>query len=276
MARRSRLLRFWGSGMRRSGGGVGDRGLECAEEKVGVFLFENERRAQLEDVAVFACAAEQKAGVAEEVDDDVGAVWVGLLGVAVLDPFEGEEEAVSAHVGHGLAGLLDGAQAFAQVGADPVDAREEVLLLDHVDDSLADGGLEWAGGESIEVAGLLAEDIDQLGGSHDASEGEPVSHGLAHADWGFPGGAVFGEETAATVTEGIVSAIQRDEEFVFIQTDAAINPGNSGGPLITHGGRVVGISNFIILGRFGDVEGQNFAVSVPANRERIRALLNPD
>ena len=94
--------------------------------------------------------------------------------------------------------------------------------------------------------------------------------------WGFPGGAVFGEETAATVTEGIVSAIQRDEELVFIQTDAAINPGNSGGPLITHGGRVVGISNFIILGRFGGVEGQNFAVSVPANRERIRALLNPD
>ena len=41
-------------------------------------------------------------------------------------------------------------------------------------------------------------------------------------------------------------------------------------------GRVVGISNFIILGRFGDVEGQNFAVSVPANRDRIRALLNPD
>jgi hypothetical protein len=94
--------------------------------------------------------------------------------------------------------------------------------------------------------------------------------------WGFPGGAVFGEGTAATVTEGIVSAIQRDEEFVFIQTDAALNPGNSGGPLITHGGRVVGINDFILLGRFGDVEGQNFAISVPAHRERIRALLSLD
>ena len=88
--------------------------------------------------------------------------------------------------------------------------------------------------------------------------------------WGYPGGETFGEGTAATLTEGIVSAIQTEGGFSFVQTDAALNPGNSGGPLILEDGRVVGISDFAFLG----TEGLNFAIDVAAHRDCIRGLLD--
>ncbi|XBB67629.1 trypsin-like peptidase domain-containing protein [Nocardioides sp. WV_118_6] len=64
-------------------------------------------------------------------------------------------------------------------------------------------------------------------------------------------GSPFG--LAATVTSGIVSALDRPVEvardangnataYPAIQTDAAINPGNSGGPLVNMDGQLVGIN----------------------------------
>ena len=96
--------------------------------------------------------------------------------------------------------------------------------------------------------------------------------------WGFPGGLAFGPDTAPSLSRGIVSAIQTQElfgeTFSDIQTDAAINPGNSGGPVVLADGRVVGMSDFAVLFFGVDVEGLNFAIGIPAHRDRIRALLN--
>ncbi|TAE10165.1 MAG: serine protease [Oscillatoriales cyanobacterium] len=62
---------------------------------------------------------------------------------------------------------------------------------------------------------------------------------------------------AATVTQGIISAIREPEEYEVgeddedeiaevkvLQTDAAINPANSGGPLINMAGQVVGVNTW--------------------------------
>lgn len=56
-----------------------------------------------------------------------------------------------------------------------------------------------------------------------------------------------------SMTEGIVSALGRDEEvggdgMVYIQTSAAINPGNSGGALVNSQGQVVGVTSAKITG----------------------------
>ena len=91
--------------------------------------------------------------------------------------------------------------------------------------------------------------------------------------WGFPGGETFGIGTSATVSSGIVSALQSEDNLFFIQTDAAINPGNSGGALILEDGRLVGINDFAVLISGQDAEGLNFAIDVSAHRERITALL---
>jgi S1-C subfamily serine protease len=72
-----------------------------------------------------------------------------------------------------------------------------------------------------------------------------------------------------TVTEGIVSALQRDitapNGFTIdhvIQTDAAINHGNSGGPLLNGRGEVVGVNAQIQSGGVDGNVGVGFAVPI--------------
>ena len=87
-------------------------------------------------------------------------------------------------------------------------------------------------------------------------------------------GSPLGSEYANTVTQGIVSSLNRNVSLKSedgqaistnaIQTDTAINPGNSGGPLINIQGQVIGITSSKIASNGGTaVEGLGFAI--PAN-----------
>lgn len=49
-------------------------------------------------------------------------------------------------------------------------------------------------------------------------------------------------EFESTMTNGVVSAIRKDPELPFIQSEVAIYPGSSGGPMIDLKGKVVGVS----------------------------------
>ncbi|WP_239256270.1 S1C family serine protease [Listeria ilorinensis] len=85
-------------------------------------------------------------------------------------------------------------------------------------------------------------------------------------------GSPLGTEFAGTVTQGIISGLNRtvpvdvngdgseDWEAEVIQTDAAINPGNSGGALINLEGQVIGINSMKISTE--DVEGIGFAIPI--------------
>lgn len=63
-----------------------------------------------------------------------------------------------------------------------------------------------------------------------------------------------------TVTAGIFSGYRqhKEDQKVYIQTDAAINPGNSGGPLIDERGYVRGINTMILR----NTEGIGFAIPI--------------
>ena len=87
-------------------------------------------------------------------------------------------------------------------------------------------------------------------------------------------GSPLGSEYANTVTQGIVSSLNRNVSIKSedgqaistkaIQTDTAINPGNSGGPLINIQGQVIGITSSKIATNGGtSVEGLGFAI--PSN-----------
>ena len=87
-------------------------------------------------------------------------------------------------------------------------------------------------------------------------------------------GSPLGSEYANTVTQGIISSLNRNVSLKSedgqaistnaIQTDTAINPGNSGGPLINIQGQVIGITSSKIASNGGtSVEGLGFAI--PAN-----------
>jgi S1-C subfamily serine protease len=81
-----------------------------------------------------------------------------------------------------------------------------------------------------------------------------------------------------SMTTGVVSALGRaiTEDIMggfqignVIQTSAPINPGNSGGPLLTYGGKVVGITAAIVA----DSQGLGFAIPSSALLKEIASLI---
>lgn len=91
-------------------------------------------------------------------------------------------------------------------------------------------------------------------------------------------GNPLGLELMGTVTDGIVSAINRDvvvEErtMTLIQTNAAINAGNSGGPLINEFGQVIGINTLKMQDYYTSVEGLGFAIPTNTAKAIVDELI---
>ncbi|MDL2300523.1 S1C family serine protease [Clostridiaceae bacterium OttesenSCG-928-D20] len=80
-------------------------------------------------------------------------------------------------------------------------------------------------------------------------------------------GNPLGDELRGTMTNGIISAINRDISYqgynmTLLQTNTAINEGNSGGPLINSFGQVIGITNMKMSSYYyrTTIEGIGFAI----------------
>ena len=102
--------------------------------------------------------------------------------------------------------------------------------------------------------------------------------GLSPAEFGDSGELVVGDRVAAignplgdslsgTMTDGIVSAINRDidmdgRSMTLLQTNTAINEGSSGGALFNMYGQVVGVTFMKFSNKYSDVtiEGLSFAI----------------
>ncbi len=109
----------------------------------------------------------------------------------------------------------------------------------------------------IDAAGLTPA---EFGDSDSLIVGEPA------VAIGTPAGLDYAE----TVTNGIISAINRNvkiydrsgvmvKKMTLIQTNATVNPGNSGGPLINEYGQVIGI---VTMKLADDFEGMGFAIPI--------------
>ena len=93
-------------------------------------------------------------------------------------------------------------------------------------------------------------------------------------------GDPLGTKLRGTLTDGIVSAINRDvtvsgRTLTLIQTNAALNSGNSGGPLINCYGQVVGI-NTMKVGTYASasgVEGLGFAIPSTTVKEIVDQII---
>ena len=94
-------------------------------------------------------------------------------------------------------------------------------------------------------------------------------------------GDPLGVELRGTMTDGIVSAINRNlttdgRTLTLIQTNAALNSGNSGGPLINCYGQVVGI-NTMKIGDYvssAGVEGLGFAIPSTTVKQIVDQLIS--
>ena len=129
------------------------------------------------------------------------------------------------------------------------------------DGSTVDGNVAWYDSQldlaivKVEKTGLTAAEL---------GDSDKVSIGDISIAIGNP----YGLDLASTVTQGIISGLDRTistEETTMtglIQTDASINAGNSGGPLLNESGQVIGINTAKAS------EGEGLGFSIPINTEK--------
>ena len=112
--------------------------------------------------------------------------------------------------------------------------------------------------------------------------------GLVPAVFGESGSLVVGESVAAignplgetfrsTLTDGIISAIERGISYqghsmTLLQTNTAINEGNSGGALFNMYGQVIGITNMKMMSSYSSIEGIGFAIPSSTVRNVVNAI----
>ena len=155
--------------------------------------------------------------------------------------------------------VVDGATSITvTVGSGP--AREAELVA-------ADANADIAVLRVTDTTGLVAA---KLGSSAAVSVGDPV----------VAIGNALALEGGMTVTQGIVSALNRSLEFSsgtltgLIQTDAAISSGNSGGALVNSAGEVIGINTAVAASYAGvNVSNIGFAISIDDAITKANALI---
>ena len=131
---------------------------------------------------------------------------------------------------------------------------------------------------SDEMSDLAVLKIDARG-LHAAEFGD--SSKLRVGDSVVAIGDPLGVQLRGTMTNGIISAINRDltvgdRTMTLIQTNAALNNGNSGGPLINCYGQVIGINTVKMSSYYtatASVEGLGFAIPISVAKPIIDELI---
>jgi len=209
-------------------------------------------------------SSDSKSTSIADIVEDASKAIVGIVNYQnQSNPFSGAQGTVQSGSGSGVIFNIKGDTAYIVTNNHVIEGAQEVEV------SFYDGEkttAEVVGADALTDLAVLK--IDEKYASHTLQFGD--STGLRPGDQVMAIGNPLGLDLSRTVTQGIVSAIDRDIavktsagewELSVIQTDAAINPGNSGGALINTNGHVIGINSLKISD--SGVEGLGFAI--PSN-----------
>lgn len=105
-----------------------------------------------------------------------------------------------------------------------------------------------------------------------------TTHSLAVGDEVAAIGNPLSENYRATLTNGIISGIERGMNYkgrvmTLLQTNTALNEGNSGGALFNMHGQVIGVTNMKMVSNYTSIEGIGFAIPSDTVGEIVDALL---
>ena len=146
--------------------------------------------------------------------------------------------------------------------------RATVTLFD---DSVYEA--ELVGADSISDVAVLKIEASDLPAAAFGESGA-LSVGDRVAAIGNP----LGEEFRSTLTDGIISAIERGVNYngrsmTLLQTNTALNEGNSGGALFNMYGQVIGVTNMKMMSSYSSIEGIGFAIPSSTVQEVVDALV---
>ena len=132
---------------------------------------------------------------------------------------------------------------------------------------------QLVGADSISDIAILKIDASGL---TPAEFGE--SSQLAVGDKVAAIGNPLGETFRATMTDGIISAIERGINYkgrsmTLLQTNTALNEGNPGGALFNMYGQVIGITNMKMMSSYSSIEGIGFAIPTSTVKTVVNSLL---
>lgn len=222
-----------------------------------------ETQVQYIDRTVYVRAEDEDSGVLT-IPEIASKVKPSVVGIEV------KTDSGSTGIGTGIIMTADGYIATnSHVVDDAVTCR--VIMLDGTEyDAKVIGGDEWSDLAviKVEATGLPAA---EFGESENLIVGEDV------VAIGTPASL----EYAGTVTDGIVSAINRgvkiynsdgtlQKKMTLIQTNVAINPGNSGGPLVNAYGQVIGINSMKLSNGY---VGIGFAIPITGALEILNHII---
>lgn len=203
------------------------------------------------------------ASVADIVDQTASAI-VGIVNRQQQNnPFSRTSEVVESGSGSGVIFKKTNDVAYIVTNNHVIEGASEIEVSLHNGEKVT---AQLIGADALTDLAVLK--IDAKYADNVLSFGD--SSTLRAGDQVLAIGNPLGLEFSRTVTQGIVSAVDRniavstsagEWELNVIQTDAAINPGNSGGALINSQGQVIGI-NSLKISESG-VEGLGFAI--PSN-----------
>lgn len=140
-----------------------------------------------------------------------------------------------------------------------------------------DDGTEYeallVGSDSISDIALLKIEAEGLPAA-ELGESASLRVGDSVAAIGNP----LGESFRNTLTDGIISAIERDMTYqgrsmTLLQTNTAVNEGNSGGALFNRFGQVIGLTNMKMMSSYSSIEGIGFAIPSSTVRTVVNALI---
>ncbi len=129
------------------------------------------------------------------------------------------------------------------------------------------------GADSISDVAVLKIDAEGLPA---AEFGESAS--LRVGDRVAAIGNPLGETFRSTLTDGIISAIERGINYnghnmTLLQTNTALNEGNSGGALFNMHGQVIGVTNMKMMSSYSSIEGIGFAIPSSTVKNVVDALV---
>ena len=176
--------------------------------------------------------------------------------------------------GSGFIYKVDGDYAYIMTNHHVIDGGNKWTVITSDDEEI--DGTVLGSDEYVDIAVIKVKKTSIM-------EAVTVSQNKVNlGDTVFTIGAPVGYEYRGTVTNGIVSGLNRlvevsvtnslqgDYVMEVIQTNTAVNPGNSGGPLFNSNGEVVGVISMKLVEN--SIEGMGFAIPIEYAMSHVNKL----